>query len=184
MFLVQINKVINTWRDEIFISKYTLLQGTRVNINGSAHKMASLKLGINDILREFCLSIIMSVISTRLIFLNDYRVSIHISYHLGQSMPKKVCWGVCGQRRRRSDCASAQSDQSLRCPLAESLGSIEWYLLKRSKISDHTVRMRGLTLVCAVRICHDGPLSYEHDIWKLFWLKRTVSKRKCVFEHV
>ena len=28
--------------------------------------------------------------------------------------------GICGERRPRSDCASAQSDQDLRCPLSES----------------------------------------------------------------
>ena len=33
--------------------------------------------------------------------------------------------GICGQRMPRSDCASAQSDQGLRCPLTESLDTIE-----------------------------------------------------------
>ena len=33
--------------------------------------------------------------------------------------------GVCGQRRPRSDCASAQSDLGLRCPLTESLDTTE-----------------------------------------------------------
>ena len=33
--------------------------------------------------------------------------------------------GICGQRRPRSACASAQSDQGLRCPLTESLDTIE-----------------------------------------------------------
>ena len=32
--------------------------------------------------------------------------------------------GICGQRRPRSDCASAQSDQGLRRPLTESLDTI------------------------------------------------------------
>ena len=31
--------------------------------------------------------------------------------------------GICGQRRPRSACASAQSNQGLRCPLPESLGT-------------------------------------------------------------
>ena len=30
--------------------------------------------------------------------------------------------GHCAQRKHRSTCASAQSDQSLRCPLEETLG--------------------------------------------------------------
>ena len=33
--------------------------------------------------------------------------------------------GICGQWRPRSDCASAQSDQGLHCPLPESLDSTE-----------------------------------------------------------
>ena len=32
---------------------------------------------------------------------------------------------ICGQRRPRSACAYAQSDQGLRCPLTESLDTIE-----------------------------------------------------------
>ena len=36
-----------------------------------------------------------------------------------------VSSGICGQRRLRSDCACAQSDQMLHCPLTESLESIE-----------------------------------------------------------
>ena len=33
--------------------------------------------------------------------------------------------GICGQRRPRSDCADAQSDQGLCCPLTESLDTVE-----------------------------------------------------------
>ena len=36
-----------------------------------------------------------------------------------------VSSGICGQRRPRLDCASAQSDLGLRCPLAESLDTRE-----------------------------------------------------------
>ena len=38
---------------------------------------------------------------------------------------ENVSLGICGQRRPRSDCASAQSDQGLHCPLTESLGNTE-----------------------------------------------------------
>ena len=31
--------------------------------------------------------------------------------------------GICGQRRPRSDCAFAQSDQGLNCPLEESFAT-------------------------------------------------------------
>ena len=41
-------------------------------------------------------------------------------------MLSKICLqGICGQQRHRSDCADAQSDQGLRCPLPESLDAIE-----------------------------------------------------------
>ena len=41
--------------------------------------------------------------------------------HLSRDMTKPTKW-VCAQRRLRSAWASAQSDQSLRCPHEESLG--------------------------------------------------------------
>ena len=34
---------------------------------------------------------------------------------------ENVSSSICGRRRPRSDCASAQSDQGLRCPLTELL---------------------------------------------------------------
>ena len=36
-----------------------------------------------------------------------------------------------GQRRPRSDCADAQSDQGLRCPLTESLDTTEYMTEKQ-----------------------------------------------------
>ena len=39
---------------------------------------------------------------------------------LGRAI-KNVPSGICGQRRLRSDCASAQSDQGLHCSLTETL---------------------------------------------------------------
>ena len=49
---------------------------------------------------------------------------------------EKVSWedgylGICGQRRPRSDCASAQSDQSLHCPLTSTLISAFYTAQKR-----------------------------------------------------
>ena len=38
---------------------------------------------------------------------------------------ENVSSGICGQRRPRSACSSAQSDQGLRCLLTESSGTIE-----------------------------------------------------------
>ena len=52
--------------------------------------------------------------------------------------------GICGQRRPRSACASAQSDQGLRCPLTKSLNFIE--CINREQYPDETSRMRELNL--------------------------------------
>ena len=38
---------------------------------------------------------------------------------------ENVSSGICGHRRPRSDCAFAQSDQGLHCPLIEALNSVE-----------------------------------------------------------
>ena len=43
---------------------------------------------------------------------------------LGRAM-RKVSPGICAQRRPRSPCTSAQSDQGLHCPLTESLDTTE-----------------------------------------------------------
>ena len=51
-----------------------------------------------------------------------------------------VSSGICGQRRPRSACASAQSDQGLHYPLSESLGTIEY----ESKGPDDTLHMRKM----------------------------------------
>ena len=60
--------------------------------------------------------------------------------------------GMCAQRRLRSALASAQSDQSLHCPLEESLGP--WLPIKRTAKSDQTRRMPKLIWVFAWRTCH------------------------------
>ena len=44
--------------------------------------------------------------------------------HLLVCAMRKLFSGTCGQRRPRSDCASAQSDQGLHCPVTESLDII------------------------------------------------------------
>ena len=40
-------------------------------------------------------------------------------------LSENVSSSICGQRRPRSDCADAQSDQGIRCPLTESLDTKE-----------------------------------------------------------
>ena len=51
-----------------------------------------------------------------------YRSFSRFEKHCISTAPwEKVSLGICGQRRPRSDCASAQSDQGLRCPLIECI---------------------------------------------------------------
>ena len=58
---------------------------------------------------------------------------------------------ICRQRRLRSACASAQSDQGFRCPLTESLDTIEY--IDVVKCLDETLRMRGMNLnLCILRM--------------------------------
>ena len=59
-------------------------------------------------------------------FLFIYSVLLeHKNVHFCNTTCKNMSFGICGQQRPRSACASAQSDQDLRCPLAESLDAIE-----------------------------------------------------------
>ena len=44
----------------------------------------------------------------------------------GPRREEKLLQGICGQRRPRSACAFAQSDQDLRCPLTESLETVKY----------------------------------------------------------
>ena len=46
------------------------------------------------------------------------------SQDMASSSERKFLWSMCEQRKPRSGCADAQSDQSLRCPQTESLSSI------------------------------------------------------------
>ena len=48
-----------------------------------------------------------------------------IPSYVGPCHAKNVSSGKCGQQRPRSDCASAQSDLGLRCPLTEPLDTTE-----------------------------------------------------------
>ena len=64
---------------------------------------------------------------------------------------ENVTSGICGQRRPRSACASAQSDQSLRCPQTESFDAIDvsvekmksgWdFTHEQEDVNPHTLRM-------------------------------------------
>ena len=75
---------------------------------------------------------------------------------------KNVSSGICGQRRPRSTCTSAQSDQDLHCPLTESLDTID---SMESKDPFDTLRIRGMNLnLCIMRMLEDTFLLGDGDI--------------------
>ena len=69
--------------------------------------------------------------------------------YLNRLMTKSTKW-LCTKRRLRSAWASAQSDQRLRCPHENNLGSLATHLA-HSKDSDQTGRMPRLIWVFAGR---------------------------------
>ena len=85
---------------------------------------------------------------------------------------ENVSSGICGQRRPRSVCASAQADQDLHCPLME-----HWVLkniTKYSEIPNQTIYPRWLIVICTVCIYredtfpHVAPQMILSPV-KLFW---------------
>ena len=69
-------------------------------------------------------------------------------YHL-----KTFLWGICRQRRPRSDCTSVQSDQALHCLLTELI-----LVLKRSWKNEFAGRLPTLLFLYAQKI-------YFHMMW-------------------
>ena len=76
---------------------------------------------------------------------------------------ENVSSGIYGQRRPRSDCADAQSDQNHRCPLTESFDTIafiNWEQMPRwdfahardESESAHFAHARGTFSLCLVHI--------------------------------
>ena len=59
---------------------------------------------------------------------------------------KRCVVDMCGQRMPRSDCASAQSDQGLRCPLTELLSSVEYNNVEAKPLSDYLVPLAHLNI--------------------------------------
>ena len=83
---------------------------------------------------------------------------------------EQVSLHLCGQRRPWSDCASAQSDQGLYCPLEESL---------------ETVRMRWMIWICAFWACSKALFCLTRSIYLSVnaFLQRTRTrpqKRSCM----
>ena len=62
---------------------------------------------------------------------------------IGSRHGKNVSSGICRQRRPRSACASAQSDQGLLCPRTMSLDTTE-YMNMESKGTDNILHMRRM----------------------------------------
>ena len=100
--------------------------------------------------------------------------------------------GICGQRRPRSACASAQSDQGLRCPLKDSLDTTK--CINGEKCPDETSRMRGMNLnlciFCACSKTHfllgAARFYFPHGAYSGIlenWVPRKPV-RKCVIRHM
>ena len=69
---------------------------------------------------------------------------------------RKPVFGICGQRRSRSECAFAQSDQDLRCPLKESFDSIN--VSVESKCLNETAHARD----------ESEPVHFAH-VFRMHW---------------
>ena len=82
---------------------------------------------------------------------------------------------ICGQRRSRSDCASAQSDQGLRCPLTESFDSIN--VSVESKCLNETVHAQDESETCASCACFSHALAHMVSIYRQ---GRLIVIRLCV----
>ena len=117
---------------------------------------------------------------------------------MSRDMTKPTKW-LSGQRSLRSAWASAQSDQSLRCPHEERLGP--WLPIKHtsktsllahtSSESKGTFRQKARPLAplngwaCAVKICHDGmledtnSLDGAHLISKFRWGYKMCETSRC-----
>ena len=80
---------------------------------------------------------------------------IHLLH--GRAIWKRV-FGYMRQRRPRSACASAQSDQGLQCPLTELLDTAE------SKGPDDTLRLRRMIWIFAFGACSKAVFSLMQSI--------------------
>ena len=88
---------------------------------------------------------------------------------MSRLMTKPTKW-QCAQRRLRSAWASAQSDQSLRCPHEESLGP--WLPIELTAKTDQTLRMPRLIRVFA------GDSDQTGQMRMLIWV---FAGRTCYF---
>ena len=89
-------------------------------------------------------------------------------FFLQQATIRAAAWenvlsDICAQRRLKSACASAHSDQSLRCPHKETLHP--WLFNAPSEDSDQTARMRRLIWIFAGRTCSKGRFLTSPLIW-------------------
>ena len=88
------------------------------------------------------------------------RCSYWKGLHIAQSQIKwaarsKVCFrGLHGQRRPRSDCADAQFEQGLSCPLLESLGTKECSVNSKGRMTLRVNRMMWFRTFCACSKAH------------------------------
>ena len=95
---------------------------------------------------------------------------------------RKLFFGVCGQRRPRSACASAQSDQGLHCPITVSLHKGEqmskWYFPHaQDDLNLHILRMLEGTFsldkdhIIATIVKYGEKFYWRHTALTLLWIK-------------
>ena len=78
-------------------------------------------------------------------------------FYMWAAACKNLSSGICGQRRRRSACASAQSDLRLRCPLTESFKTVK----RRVNARMETLHMRGMNLNMGISRTVDDTFSFD-----------------------
>ena len=113
--------LFHTWIDIIFLSSNQIY--LEVEKNKTARKKRSdSHMSFCHSIIEFPLSSVTNVLHKKFWVHTVYFTLEYEANHMSRDMTKPTKW-LCAQRRLRSAWTSAQSDQSLRCPHEESLGS-------------------------------------------------------------
>ena len=82
------------------------------------------------------------------------RSQVYHSFINGRRLCENEPSGVCGQRRPRSACASAQADQGLHCPLIESLDTTEC-IIAEQRPGRYFAHAQDDSNLCVLRMLED-----------------------------
>ena len=108
---------------------------------------------------------------------------IHISdYERIYAAPcENVSSDICGQRRSRSACASAQSDQSLTCPLTESLDATEYFNGEQTT-ECYFARTQDDLNLRILRRPFSLDMVFLYPFWRFYWMTKMKRKgNRCFF---